>query len=91
MKKVFAYKSTVQLTSKQIKELEAEGFIPIKCESLADIRIVEQFPDVDNTWLVSAMLDLVMADDGYNGTKGKLANLVLNHLKKKVAPKPEGK
>ena len=87
MKKIFAYKNTVKITKSQIKEIEAEGYIPIQCENISDIRMIESFPDVDNTWLISTMLDLIIADDTYSGTKNKLANLILGHLKRKIAPK----
>jgi hypothetical protein len=92
MKKIFAYKKTVKLNKKQLAELADEGFLPIKVENLQDIKVIETFPDVDNTWLLTAAMDMIMESGSFN-LKNDFGAKVLKHIREryndpKDAPTP---
>jgi hypothetical protein len=92
MKKIFAYKNTVKLNKKQLAELADEGFLPIKVENLQDIKVIETFPDVDNTWLLTAAMDMIMESGSFN-LKNDFGAKVLKHIREryndpKDAPTP---
>lgn len=87
MSQIFLYKRSIKLSKANIKRLEAEGYIAIPVESLSDAQVVSTFPDVDNTWLLSTAMDLIMTGKETEFRKdigAELGRKVVEFLRKSI-------
>lgn len=57
---IFLYKKSINLSRRNRELMEADGYIPIPVDDLKDAQILAVFPDVDNTWLLTAAMDLIL-------------------------------
>lgn len=85
---IFLYKKSLNLTKRNRESLEQAGYIPIPADDINnDAKILAVFPDVDNTWLLTTAMELIMDGSGLSSRRdisAAMGQKVLQYLRDRV-------
>lgn len=87
MAKLLVHPRGLRIPKKTKKHLADAGYILIAEDEIGSVRVVEPLPEFDtagdSAWLIRTLLQIVMADDSYAGTKSKFSKRLLKKIEER--------